>query len=303
MSGEEDVVSTIPTQRLVFLTKPLIECLQSDLYPLGLSAEIIKTLSFVLPGLSEIYGSHWEDSLAVLSTIFKDVSGGEEALPLLVSSFRLFSRLKSMTDGDCNDDLHDVWLERRVGLFNELASTIGKFGKTIKFTFVVDSELIQIDSSTTFHQPRDVAVDFLRRLIGVIPIDKLEDISEVFSLLTAHSRAVQRTAYTLLHRYIPHAQEQVSFDVALSKSAASLPDELVSLLLETPSMQMVTMSYGDDKMWTSLRSYLLSWKVIFDHFSNAVCPSLALSSKLSLTFGSHSLSKNTMLQTSRKTTS
>ncbi|OQE25542.1 hypothetical protein PENSTE_c006G05814 [Penicillium steckii] len=255
LSGEEDVVSTIPTQRLVFLTKPLIECLQSDLYPLGLSAEIIKTLAFVLPGLSEIYGSHWEDSLAVLSTIFKNVSGGEEALPLLVSSFRLFSQLKSMTDGESNDDLHDVWLERRVGLFNELASTIGKF-----------------DSSTTFHQPRDVAVDLLRRLIGLIPIDKLEDISEVFSLLTAHSRAVQRAAYTLLHRYIPHAQEQVSFDVALSKSAVSLPDELVSLLLETPSMQIVAMSYGDDKMWTSLRSYLLSWKVIFDHFSNASLP-------------------------------
>lgn len=145
----------------------------------------------------------------------------------------------------------------------------------------------------------------LRRLIGLIPIDKLEDISEVFSLLTAHSRAVQRAAYTLLHRYIPHAQEQVSFDVALSKSAVSLPDELVSLLLETPSMQIVAMSYGDDKMWTSLRSYLLSWKVIFDHFSNAVCLRSIFGSQLplTLTLRSHSLSKNTMRQTSRKITS
>ncbi|KAJ5975614.1 hypothetical protein N7481_009321 [Penicillium waksmanii] len=255
LSGEENVVSTIPTQRLVFLTKPLIECLQSGLQPLGLSAEIIKTLSFVLPALSEIYGSHWEDSMAILSIVLKDISGGEEGLPLLVAAFRLFSSLKSMTDGESNDDLQDVWLERRVGLFNELASSVGKF-----------------DASTTYHQPRDVAVDLLRRLINFIPIEKLDDVSEVFSLLTAHSRAVQRTAYTLLHRYIPHSQEQVSFDVALSKSAVSLPDELVSLLLETPTMQMVTMSYGDDKMWTSLRAYLLSWKVIFDHFSNASLP-------------------------------
>jgi hypothetical protein len=92
----------------------------------------------------------------------------------------------------------------------------------------------------------------------------------VFGLLTAHSRAVQRTAYTILHRYIPQVQEQVSFDVALSKTAVSLPDELVSLLLETPTMKAVSMSWGDDKMWTSMRSYLLSWKVVFDHFSNAV---------------------------------
>jgi hypothetical protein len=117
-------------------------------------------------------------------------------------------------------------------------------------------------------------------LIIFIPIDKLDDVSEIFSLLTAHSRAVQRTAYTLLHRYIPHAQEQVSFDVALSKSAVSLPDELVSLLLETPTMQMVTMNYGDDKMWTSLRAYLLSWKVIFDHFSNAVSSQFVLRHEL-----------------------
>lgn len=142
------------------------------------------------------------------------------------------------------------------------------------------SGLLIADASTTYHQPRDVAVDLLRRLINFIPIEKLDDVSEVFSLLTAHSRAVQRTAYTLLHRYIPHAQEQVSFDVALSKSAVSLPDELVSLLLETPTMQMVNMSYGDDKMWTSLRAYLLSWKVIFDHFSNAVSSQYIFKSEL-----------------------
>lgn len=121
------------------------------------------------------------------------------------------------------------------------------------------------------HQPRDVAVNLLQRIISAIPLDKLEDISDVFPLLTAHSRAVQRTAYTLLHRYIPQTQEQVSFDVALSKTAVSLPDELLSLLIETPSMDNVLRFYGDDKTWTSIRSYLLSWKVVFDHFTNAVC--------------------------------
>ncbi|KAG0158650.1 hypothetical protein PDIDSM_6167 [Penicillium digitatum] len=255
LSGEEEVVSTIPTQRLVFLTKNLIECLQSDSMSLGLKSEVIQTLSLVLPALGEIYGSHWEESMGVLSSVLQGTNGGEEALPLLVSSFRLFARLKSISESDSNDDFQDAWSDRKAGLFNALASTIDTF-----------------DSSTTFHQPRDVAVDLLRRLMNTIPVDNLEDVSETFHLLTAHSRAVQRTAYTILHHYIPHAQEKVSFEVALSKTAVSLPDELVSLLLEPPTMQMVSAAYGDDKMWTSVRAYLLSWKVVFDHFANASLP-------------------------------
>ncbi|CAL5871644.1 uncharacterized protein PFLUO_LOCUS5897 [Penicillium psychrofluorescens] len=254
-AGEENVASTIPTQRLVFLTKHLLQCLQSDIKSLGLRAEITKTLAFVIPCLGEIYGSHWEESMEILSATWRQTSGGEEALPLLVASFGLFLRLKSIAESDSNDDVQDAWSERKAGLFNDLASTIDKF-----------------DSTTTFHQPRDVAVDRLLRLINTIPIDKLEDVSEIFQLLTAHSRAVQRTAYTILHRYIPQTQEQVSFDVALSKTAVSLPDELLSLLLEPPTMQAVSLSYGDDKMWTSMRSYLLSWKVVFDHFTNASLP-------------------------------
>ena len=128
LSGEEDVVSTIPTQRLVFLAKNLIECLQSDTKSLGLKAEILKTLTFIIPGLAEIYGSHWEDILEILNEIFTEVSGGEEGLPVLASSFRLFIRLKTMAEGDSNDDLQDAWSERKVKLFNGVASTVGKFG-------------------------------------------------------------------------------------------------------------------------------------------------------------------------------
>ncbi|KAJ5767268.1 uncharacterized protein N7511_004884 [Penicillium nucicola] len=255
LSGEEEVVSTIPTQRLVFLTKHLIECFQSESVPLGLRAEIIKTLSFVLPALSEIYGSHWEETMDILSSVFRETRGGEEALPLLVSSFRLFSKLKTISEDDSNDDVQDAWSDRKTQLFNDVASTIDKF-----------------DSSTTFHQPRDVAVELLQRLITTIPVDKLDDVSETFHLLTAHSRAVQRTAYTILHRYIPHCQEQVSFDVALSKTAVSLPDELISLLMEPPTVQMISSGYGDDKMWTTMRSYLLAWLVVYDHFTNASLP-------------------------------
>ena len=130
LSGEEDVVSTIPTQRLVFLTKNLIECLQSDSVLLGLKSEIIKTLSLVLPALSEIYGSHWEECMDILSSIFRETSGGEDGLPLLVSSFKLFSRLKSISESDGNEDVQDAWAARKDKLFTTLASTIDTFGKS-----------------------------------------------------------------------------------------------------------------------------------------------------------------------------
>jgi hypothetical protein len=131
LSGEEDVISTIPAQRLVFLVKHLLECLQSGIENLGLKAEVVETLTFVIPGIAELYGSHWGDSMEVLSNILEETNGGENGLPLLASSFRLFARLKSMAEGeDGNDDLQDAWSERKTGLFNKLASTIGKFGKS-----------------------------------------------------------------------------------------------------------------------------------------------------------------------------
>lgn len=110
----------------------------------------------------------------------------------------------------------------------------------------------------------------LCQLISTIPIKHLEDVSKTFPLLTAHSRVVQRAAYIVLHRYIPEVQEQVSLDVALSGSGVKLPDELVSLLLEPPTMDSISASLGEDRMWTGVRSYLLSWKVVFDHFTHAV---------------------------------
>ncbi|RAL17076.1 ubiquitin-protein ligase RKR1 [Aspergillus homomorphus CBS 101889] len=253
LAGEQDVAASIPTQRLMFLIKHLTQCLQSEAVSLGLKAEILQTLVFVLPCIKEMYGSHWEDCLEILDATWRDTNGGDEALPVFLSSFRLFAKLQSIVEDDeSNDDVKDAWSDRKSKLVNGLTSTLRKF-----------------DPSTTFDHPRDITVGLLCRFVKTIPIENLEDVSSVFSLLTAQSRAIQRAAYTLLHRYIPSVQEQVSFDVALSKSTVRLPDELVSLLLGAPTIDSINESYGDEKIWTELRSYLLSWKIVFDHFVNA----------------------------------
>ncbi|KAG2415147.1 hypothetical protein HFD88_006338 [Aspergillus terreus] len=253
LAGEEAVASSIPTQRLMFFVKNLIQCLQSKSLNLSLQAEILQSLSFVLPCIQEMYGSHWEDCLEILNNTWQEIGGGDDALPVFLASFKLFARIKSIVaDEESNDDVKDAWAERKAALCNGLTSTLRK-----------------LDSSTAFHQPRDVTVDYLCRLASTIPIESIENVGKIFPLMTARSRSVQRAAYTVLHRYIPSVQEQVSFDVALSKTTVGLPDELMSLLLETPSMDAVSLSYGDDKVWTDIRSYLLSWKVVFDHFDNA----------------------------------
>jgi hypothetical protein len=69
--------------------------------------------------------------MEILSATWRQTSGGEEELPLLVASFGLFLRLKSIAESDSNDDVQDAWSERKAGLFNDLASTIDKFGKAI----------------------------------------------------------------------------------------------------------------------------------------------------------------------------
>lgn len=127
-----------------------------------------------------------------------------------------------------------------------------------------------IDPSHTLHQPRNITADLLARQISTVDVDCVDDVGSLFPLLPVQIWGVQRAAYDILHRYIPKAQEQISFDHALSKSTVSLPDELLSLLLEAPKIDTFSQASVEDSQWMELRCYLLSWKVVFDHFSSSV---------------------------------
>lgn len=141
---DESVVVSIPTQRLVFLVKHLIQCLQSEMESLGLKAEIVKTLTLVLPCLNEIYGSHWEESMDILSATWRETNAGDEALPVLLSSFKLFACLRKIVEDDeSNDDVKDAWSERKATLFNDLTSTISKFGECHFVRREIDLSLTQ----------------------------------------------------------------------------------------------------------------------------------------------------------------
>jgi hypothetical protein len=120
----------MPTQRLIFFVKHLIQCLQSEQISLSLTAEAFKALTFALPNVKEMYGPHWEDCLELLNSTWRNIGGADGALPVLYASYRLYSCLDSIVkDDDSNDDVKDAWADRKKALLNNLTSTLWIFGK------------------------------------------------------------------------------------------------------------------------------------------------------------------------------
>lgn len=255
LQGEDEYAGNIPTQRLVFLVKHLVTSLQSGAISLPLISEILKLLSSVLPQIREIYGSHWQDILEFVAEFWSAQSMSDEGLPALHSSLRLYSHLKSLASGESNDDLEEAWSATLPALSTGLLDTLKQFD----------------DLTHNAHQPRAIVTDLLARLVRGLSLVDLVDETQFYPLLFVEQPAIQGAAYDLLHRFVPVKQEQVSFDTALSKTDAHLPEELLSLLLNAPTME--PFSGGTigvhQSHWLGLRRYLLSWKVVFDHFTNA----------------------------------
>jgi E3 ubiquitin-protein ligase listerin len=126
------------------------------------------------------------------------------------------------------------------------------------------------DASTSLYQPRDATLDLLSRQIATIRMEALSNTNDLYPLLAAQSESIQQSVYSILHHLLPKAQEQISFEVALSKIAVSLPDELLSLLLEPPEIEKFSTEEHKSSTWIKLRTYLLSWKLVFDHFTGSV---------------------------------
>ena len=125
------------------------------------------------------------------------------------------------------------------------------------------------DASSLFYQPRDMTLDLLSRQISTVKVDAISNTNELYPLLAAQSERIQRAVYDIFHRLLPITQERVSFEVAISKIVVNLPDELLSLLLEPPEINTVSRK-NKQNGWAGLRAYLLSWKLVFDHFSGSV---------------------------------
>lgn len=100
-------------------------------------------------------------------------------------------------------------------------------------------------------------------------VSDLTNYKQLYPLLYTPSRDLQRTAFTILHKTIPTLQDQISFDAALENKAAQLPEELLSLVLEPPTIDSLADASFRIGMPLDLQGYLLSWQLVFDHFQGS----------------------------------
>ncbi|KAK5165332.1 hypothetical protein LTR04_001330 [Oleoguttula sp. CCFEE 6159] len=154
------------------------------------------------------------------------------------------------SDEETNDDLVDAWKECQADAAKGLIGLLKR------------SQNVPDD----FHQPLQMVNELLARQISKLSTTHLEQPHELYPLLYVESRPVQQTAFEILHKQIPTAQEQISFDAALEKKVANLPEELLSLVIEAPTIASIADTSFERSMPLQLRGYLFSWILIFDHF-------------------------------------
>jgi len=254
LQDDDHIVVTIAKQRMIFFIKHIIPWLSLGEEEVILQTECCKALAQLLPHINDIYGDHWTSVFEALISLWSR-RFGLATLPLSHASLKLFAALVNLTrDEETSDDFTEAWQENLTGLSKSLINTLKQSGSI----------------SDEGNQPLRIVNELLARQLNGIPMDTLENIEELFPLLNADSAPVQTTAFEILHKQIPALQEQISLDVALEKTEAKLPEELLSLILESPDVSRKAGQEFERAMPPALRCYVSSWLLIFDHFKRAV---------------------------------
>ncbi|UJO21556.1 E3 ubiquitin-protein ligase listerin [Fulvia fulva] len=257
---QEDIASSVQKTRVIFFVKHIIAWLTAETSPI-LAAEVCKSLAALLPTMSDTYGEHWSQIIRFLEMFWSSptsVSDGtivsETGVLLVHASLKLYAALERLAkDEEPNDDLLDEMKEHKGNLHNGLI------------------ELLRSSSgaSDENHQPLMVTNEVLARELSRAPFKPVAEMEELFGLLYTPSHAIQGAAFDLLHKQIPAAQEQISFDAALDNKTAKLPDELLSLIIDAPTLDTLADASFDRAMPLALQGYLYSWRLLFDHFTTS----------------------------------
>lgn len=267
---EDTLLGAIPQHRLVVFVKHLMDVLQNTHGAPSLEAELLKATCNVVGFISDVFGEHWQQMLAQASKCIGNASGPQDTLPSLNAGLRLLLRLKSCIGKETNDDLEDAWEEMLPNVSRALLESLqcnNAFMSEIDQTMDGNSSMLSEGRS----KARSTTLDLLGRTMRKLEVFDVEDSLELLPLLAAEEKAIQDAAFDILHHSIPQKQEKISFDVALSRTIVHLPEELLSLLLDMPSEGILgSLAQSSTSVFLGVRRYLLSWKIVFDHFTNAV---------------------------------
>ncbi|KAG5930319.1 hypothetical protein E4U42_002243 [Claviceps africana] len=237
----------VANNRIVFAVRQITSWLDdSSNFDPSINAAICRALKVLLPCMAEVYGSYWESTLQFCSELWTRAASMDlnDALSFVHASMKLYNALESIPEP--NDDLADALEDFTASKSKDLI------------------ELLRLDRPAS-SQVLNIVDDMLCRQVEKITIDRIPKPEELFGLLSSESRAIQTAAFSLLHRKIPADQQQKSIDALLDKTDARLPDELLSLLLDPPTLD----NFSDEALSdfpASIRGYLLSWKLVFDAY-------------------------------------
>ncbi|OTA93758.1 hypothetical protein M434DRAFT_395290 [Hypoxylon sp. CO27-5] len=240
----------VANNRLVFAVRQITSWLESpEDVDYRFATETCRCLQRLLPCIKDVYGPYWEKVMDFCIYLWTKPTTDplDDRLPEIHASLRLFLTLQSLEDP--NDDLLDA-----------LQSSAEKRSAALV-------ELLKLPREKDT-QPAQIVDSIICRLVEKVPLDHFKDLSELYGLVASDSRSIQTAAFTVLHKALPAAQENLSLDVLLEKKEAQLPDELMSLLLDAPTLER----YSDEvlaRFPTPIRSYLLSWHLVFDSFKAA----------------------------------
>ncbi|KAG6007338.1 hypothetical protein E4U21_006149 [Claviceps maximensis] len=240
----------VANNRIVFAVRQITSWLDDPSnFDSSLNAAICRALKVLLPCMTEVYGSYWESTLQFCGELWIHAASSDlnNVASFVHASMKLYKVLESIAEpnDDLADALQDFSASKSKGLI----------------------ELLKADRSVS-SQPVTIVDGMLCREIEKISIDRIPEPEELFGLVSSESRHIQTAAFSLLHRKIPADQQQKSIDALLNKTDARLPDELLSLFLDPPALD----NYSDEALFdfpASIRSYLLSWKLVFDTYGSS----------------------------------
>lgn len=255
LSVYDDGDLPVAQNRLVFAVKQILSW-SASLPETNhrLASEVCYALHRLLPAIKDVYGSYWETSLSLCISVW-DTAGdlSNEIIPMVGMSLKLYTILRDLEDP--NDDLVDSLYQLNYNITHGMVKLL-KAPRLNRRRRRENVPLIYVDEQ-------------LSRQLAKIPLDHVKDIvSDFYPFIASDSRIVQSAAYDILHRALPENQQQISLDVLLEKRDAQLPEELLSLLLDAPTLN----AFPDEELAefpTTIRGYLLSWKLVYDSYSTA----------------------------------
>ncbi|RVD85193.1 uncharacterized protein DFL_003522 [Arthrobotrys flagrans] len=284
----------VPAQRGLLLMKKVLSWLSEELPPEvlalqspGLLCAIMRMSRKVLPVLRKLQGSFWHDLFAAMEYSFSAMYNSlGDTVATLLSTFSVYEVIKEIRatnqeDEFVNDDLSDAWdwfLPRFYRIWLTLLTDVAAPLKNEAFKGYCGA-LSRALMNMPLHFLDDPAAVGPRPTVSKEDRDEAEDprpkSEQLYQLLGGNTDDVQGVAFNLLHRRIPQLQEQVSIDAALSKDEAleiSLPDELLSLLLDPPALEedaIFNPMLLEQLELQRIQGYLSSWVLVYDHFVNS----------------------------------